>query len=208
LIPAAFGILLGTGIGSHVGSAHGGRITVAAGTLVSAAGLLMQAQLADGGSYGPTGFGLLLFGLGAGIAMPAATDSVMSAVPVSRSGVGSAVNDTTREVGAALGVAVVGSVAASAYTTAMREQAAVPGLPDALREAVNDNIGAAVAAGGQLGAEGAALVAAAQDAFVTSMSSALWVAAAVALWGTVIAVVHLPRHAATAGTHLRPARRS
>jgi EmrB/QacA subfamily drug resistance transporter len=208
LIPAAFGILVGTGVGSHVGSAHGGRITVAAGTLVSAAGLLVQAQLADGGSYGPTGFGLLLFGLGAGIAMPAATDSVMSAVPVSRSGVGSAVNDTTREVGAALGVAVVGSVAATAYTTAMREQAAVPALPDALREAVNDNIGAAVAAGGQLGAEGAALVAAAQDAFVTSMSSALWVAAAVALWATVIAVAHLPRHAPTHGIHQRPAKRS
>ena len=192
-------MLVGTGAGAHLAGAHGARATVATGTFVASAGLVLQAMATDGTSYVSTGAGLLLFGLGAGIAMPAATDSVMGALPLAKAGVGSAVNDTTREVGAALGVAVVGSVAATAYTTSMQGQTAVPAMPAPLRDAVNDNIGAAITASATLGDSGAVLVQLAQDAFVSSMGSALWVAAAVAAWGTVIAVVHLPRH--WRGTH-------
>ena len=194
LVPAAIGILAGTAVGSHAAAGHGTRAIVAVGTVLAAVGLGVQAGLSGGSSYLPTGAGLLLFGLGAGLAMPAATDSVMSAVPAAQAGVGSAMNDTTREVGAALGVAVVGSVAATAYTTTMRSERGVPAMPDGLRHAVNDNIGAAVAASDELGSRGEALVQIAQHAFVSSMTTSLWVAAAVAAWGTVIAVVHLPRH--------------
>lgn len=194
LVPAAVGILVGTGAGSHLAAVQGVRLTVALGTLLGGAGLAVQALFADGGSYLPTGIGLLLFGLGAGIAMPAATDSVMNTLPAARAGVGSAVNDTTRELGAALGVAVVGSVAATAYTASMQAQAlGLPVLPDAVREAVNDNIGAAMLTSAELGPAGLRLAQVAQDAFVTSMGGALWVAAGVAVWATVIAVVHLPR---------------
>jgi len=193
LVPAAVGILLGTGAGTHLGTRLGGRLTVATGTMTGAAGLAVQALLADGGSYLPTGAGLLLFGVGAGLAMPAATDSVMAALPAAKAGVGSAVNDTTREVGAALGVAVVGSVAASAYTATMQTRSRFPILPEGLRSAVNDNIGAAMVVSGDLGAGGARLAQIAQDAFVTSMGGAMWVAAGVAVWATVIAVVHMPR---------------
>jgi hypothetical protein len=104
------------------------------------------------------------------------------------------VNDTTREVGAALGVAVVGSVAASGYTASM-QSASLPGpaLPDAIRGAVNDNIAAAITVGGDFGLGGTALTQLAREAFVNSMGSALWVAAAIAAWATVVALVHLPR---------------
>ena len=195
LVPAAVGILLGTGGGSHLGAAHGARVTVTAGALLGAIGLGLQAMFADGGSYLPTGAGLFLFGLGAGLAMPAATNSLMGTLPTARAGVGSAVNDTTREVGAALGVAVVGSVATS-YSSSM-QSASLPGpaLPDAVRSAVNDNISAAIAVSRDLGIDGAVLAQLSQDAFVTSMGSAMWVAAAIAAWGAVIAVVHLPRPA-------------
>lgn len=192
LVPAAVGILAGTGVGSHV-AGHGTRAVVAVGMVLAATGLGVQAWLSDGSTYLPTGVGLLLFGLGAGMAMPAATDSVMSAVPAAQAGVGSAMNDTTREVGAALGVAVVGSVAATAYTTTMRLESGVPRMPDGLRHAVNDNIGAAVAASDELGSRGDALMQLAQQAFVSSMTTSLWMAAAVAAWATVVAVVHLPR---------------
>ena len=198
LLPAAVGILVGTVIGSHAAVGHSTRAVVAVGTFLAAIGLGVQAGLADGSWYLPTGAGLLLFGLGAGLAMPAATDSVMGAVPAGQAGVGSAMNDTTREVGAALGVAVVGSVAATAYTTTMRSQSGLPTMPEGLRHAVNDNLGAAVAASDELGARGAALAQVAQQAFVSSMTTSLWVAAAVAAWATVIAVVHLPRHDAAA----------
>jgi hypothetical protein len=193
-------MLAGTGLGSHLSAAHGARLTVAAGTLAGALGLALQAAFTDGGSYLPTGVGLFLFGLGAGVAMPAATDSIMGALPAARAGVGSAVNDTTRELGGVLGVAVVGSVAATAYSTSM--QAATlggPGLPEAIRTAVNDSIGAAMAVSADLGADGAGLARVAEDAFVGGMGGALWVAAAVALWGALVAAVHLPRPHAPAG---------
>lgn len=193
LAPAAVGILLGTGAGTHLGAHLGGRLTVAAGTLTAAAGLAVQALLADGSSYPPTGAGLVLFGVGAGLAMPAATASVMAALPAAKAGVGSAVNDTTREVGAALGVAVVGSVAATAYTARMQTQVGIPPLPEGLRAAANDNIGAAVVVSGDLRSGGAHLAQIAQDAFVTSMAGAIWVAVGVSVWATVIAVVHMPR---------------
>ena len=81
-------------------------------------------------SYVPTGVGLLLFGLGAGIAMPAATDLIMATLPPARAGVGSAVNDTVRELGGALGVAVIGSIAATQLRVldAARELARFPGI--------------------------------------------------------------------------------
>ena len=101
---------------------HGGRIAVTAGTLIAAAGVAVQAAFVDGGSYLPTGVGLLLFGLGAGIAMPAATEMIMATLPPARAGVGSAVNDTVREFGGALGVAVIGSVAATSYATSMHSE--------------------------------------------------------------------------------------
>ena len=198
LVPAAVGMLVGTGAGAHLGELLGARVAVAAGTVTGGAGLALQALLADGGSYLPTGLGLLLFGLGAGLAMPAATDSVMAAVPTARAGVGSAVNDTTREVGAALGVAVVGSVAAGAYTTRMQAQTEGSELPTAVAAAVQDNLGAAMAVSEGLGARGVRLAQVAQDAFVTSMGDAFWVAAGVALWAAVIAVVHMPRRPGTA----------
>ena len=129
IVPAAIAMLLGTGAGSHLATMHGARVAVTAGTLLATAGIAVQAAFADGGSYLPTGIGLFLFGLGAGMAMPAATEVIMAGLPPSRAGVGSAVNDTVREFGGALGVAVIGSVAATSYASSMgRELARFPEL--------------------------------------------------------------------------------
>ena len=196
LVPAALGMILGTGVGAHMAAQLGGRIAVVTGTLFAAGGVAVQAALIDGTSYVPTGVGLLLFGLGAGIAMPAATELIMATLPPARAGVGSAVNDTVRELGGALGVAVIGSVAASSYASNLQgELAHIPGLSDGLRAAVSDNLGAAIGASHQLGANGSEVAALARDAFVSSMSGSLWVGVGLAASATVIAFVHLPRHA-------------
>lgn len=194
LVPAAVGMLLGTGLGAHAASALGGRVAVGAGTFVAAVGIATQAALADGGSYGPTGVGLLLFGLGAGIAMAPATDLIMATLPTARAGVGSAVNDTVRELGGALGVAVIGSIAATDYSTTMRAQAAsVPGLTGAELRVVSDNVGGALALSHHLGEAGNEVATAARSAFVDAMSTSLWVAVGVTLLATVVALVFLPR---------------
>ncbi len=196
LVPAAIGMLLGTGAGAHLGAVLGGRRTVTTGLLVATAGIAVQAALVDGTSYVPTGVGLFLFGLGAGIAMPSATDLIMATLPPARAGVGSAVNDTVRELGGALGVAVVGSVAATGYASALRADAdLLAPLPDGARAAALDNIGAALQVAHGLGADGTALADLARTAFVDAMSTGLWVAAGVGLCATLVAWHFLPRDA-------------
>jgi EmrB/QacA subfamily drug resistance transporter len=201
LVPAALGMLLGTGAGAHLAAMRGGRVAVAAGTLIAASGVALQAALVDGGSYLPTGIGLLLFGLGAGIAMPAATEMIMATLPPARAGVGSAVNDTVREFGGALGVAVIGSIAATGYATTMHgELDRFPDLTDTDRGLLTNNVGAAIHTSRQLGAQGDRIATAASSAFVDSMSTSLWIAAGLAACAALVALTQLPRHAThTAG---------
>ena len=194
LVPAAGGMILGTGIGAHVAAELGGRIAVVAGTVAAAAGVATQAAFLDASSYLPTGTGLALFGLGAGIAMPAATELIMATLPPARAGVGSAVNDTVREVGGALGVAVIGSIAASAYAADLDGQLGV--IPPGLRAAARDNVGAALEISQHLGVDGTGLADAARGAFVDSMAGSLWVGVAFAVVATVLAWTTLPRRAA------------
>jgi Na+/melibiose symporter-like transporter len=196
LVPAALGMLFGTGVGAHMNGKLGGRVTVAAGTLIAAAGVAAQAAFIDGTSYVPTGVGLLLFGLGAGIAMPAATDLIMATLPPARAGVGSAVNDTVRELGGALGVAVVGSIAATSYAASMQsELTRFTAVSEPVRHLLTDNVGSALHMAGQLGPNGSEIASAAQTAFVNSMSSSLWIAVGLAVAATIVAAVYLPRHA-------------
>lgn len=202
LVPAAIGMLLGTGAGAHLAAMHGGRVAVTAGTLIASAGVAVQAAFVDGGSYVPTGIGLLLFGLGAGVAMPPATEMIMATLPPARAGVGSAVNDTVREFGGALGVAVIGSVAATTYATSMhRELEQFPGLTAADRGVLANNVGAALEASEHLGHHAGEIADAARTAFVDSMHHSLWIAAGFAFCAAVVTVTQLPRQRAHHGHH-------
>ncbi len=202
LVPAAIGMLLGTGAGAHLAEMHGGRIAVTAGTLIAAAGVAVQAAFVDGGSYVPTGVGLLLFGLGAGVAMPAATEMIMATLPPARAGVGSAVNDTVREFGGALGVAVIGSVAATSYATSMHGKLdQVPNLTAIDRNLLANNVGAAIQASEHLGVEAEQIATAARAAFVDSMHSSLWIAVGLALCAAAVTFTQLPRQAANHAAH-------
>lgn len=199
LVPAAIGMLVGTGAGAHLAANHGGRFTVAAGTVIATAGIAVQAAFVDGGSYLPSGVGLLLFGLGAGIAMPVATEVIMATLPPARAGVGSAVNDTVREFGGALGVAVIGSVAATNYASSMhRELERFPNMADGDRAVLANNVGAALDVSRQLGPHGEQIASAARNAFVGSMNSSLWIATGLASCAALVALTQLPRHATAA----------
>jgi MFS transporter, DHA2 family, multidrug resistance protein len=214
LLPAAAALMVGTGMGEHLGAHVDARRAVTAGIAVAAAGVAVQAAFADGSSYAPTGVGLALLGLGLGVAMPAATASIMTAVPRTQAGVGSAVNDTARELGGAVGVAVIGSIFASTYSSSIRPTVdGVAGLSDAARAAAVANVGAALATAGSLGDAGARLAAAASSAFVDGMQAGLWVAATLAGVGAVVALAFLPgraradeatHHAELASTGSRP----
>jgi hypothetical protein len=116
--------------------------------------------------------------------MAPATDSVMGSLPPEKASVGSAMNDTTRMVGGALGVAVLGSLLSSGY----RAELDVTGLPAPAAEAARESLGGAIQVAGGHGP----LLQSAQEAFVTGMSTASLVAAGVAFAGALFALAFLP----------------
>jgi hypothetical protein len=136
--------------------------------------------------------------LAAGLAlvMPPATESIMGSLPLAKAGVGSAVNDTTRQVGGALGVAVLGSVMSSTYGPRVTD--AISGFPVSSEQAsaIRDQIGAAMRAANEIGGEpGRMLADVASRGFADGMSTAFIIGAAALALGAVIVALFLPARA-------------
>lgn len=125
---------------------------------------------------------LVLVAAGVGMTTAPSTGLIMSSLPLRKAGVGSAVNDTTREVGGAVGVAVLGSIVGVLYRTGLGDAAAA--LPaqalDAARRSVGGALGVAAAMQGRMPEEAAALAASARKAFTDGLALALVIGAAVA----------------------------
>ncbi|MDT5036290.1 MAG: hypothetical protein QOE03_1475 [Micromonosporaceae bacterium] len=124
--------------------------------------------------------------------MPPATESVMSSLPREKAGVGSAVSNTIRQVGGALGVAVLGSVLSASYRAGMTPY--VAGLPAPARGTAAESISGGYAVAARIGAAGRTLVGHVNDSFVHAMHHAAIGSAAVSLIGLVVVVSWLPRH--------------
>ncbi|WP_182879443.1 MFS transporter [Microbispora sp. H10949] len=179
LLPYVVAAALFNGLGAALGKKVSNRTLIVAGLVVMAAGFALLSTLTDG--YGTMIAGLLVMGVGGGLAGPAAYATLMGAVPPDHAGVGSALNDTVQQVGMALSVAVLGSVLAAAYTSAMPASA-----PAAARE----SIGAAVTLGDP------SVAAAGRAAFVSAMSAGSWVGAGCSLAAALVALLVLRRKAA------------
>jgi DHA2 family integral membrane protein (MFS transporter) len=184
----------------------GTRATVTAGMVVVAAGLLVfrMAGVHDGYPY--VAATLFLVGAGMGLAMGPLTVIMVRGLPGSKQGVASAINSTARELGGALGVAILGSLAAPVYAAGVHS--ATQHLPSAAAAAVGDSLAAAGSVAGHLSAiDGAALLGLARSAFVDGMGLAVLAGAAVALVGAAVALAFLPGRAAVSGalTEPRPA---
>jgi dipeptide/tripeptide permease len=165
-------LALGALVSSTVVRAVGTRYTVTAGLLAVTAGVFQIAAVSSVTlTYIQVLPGMLLMGLGAGLLMPAATDSVLGTLPQADAGVGSATNSTAIQLGGALGVAVVGSVLSSRFQRTLE-----PAL-------------AAHHVGGSLGSGLAHL---ARLGYSDGSASALIVAGCVTGAGAVLALVALP----------------
>jgi MFS family permease len=183
MLPLALGLVIGAGASNRL-VGHVGRTRVIAGGLIGVAAVL-STSLAWTPEMAPALLALVSFGvaLSMGAAMAPATDSVMSAVPEAKAGVGSAMSDVTRQVGGALGVAVIGSIIGSAYSGDML------GAP----AGADESVGAAHAIAQQVGGEaGRQLADSAGRAFTEALGIGLTAAAAVALAGAVLVLLRLP----------------
>ena len=137
--------------------------------------------------------GMLLIGLGAGLLLPTATNSVLGSVPKGDSGVGSAANTVALQVGGALGVAVVGSILSTRYQDHLRASLAAHPVPSDILTVILGSLGGALTVAERVGGvTGAALARAARVAFMSGSRVGMAVAGAVALGGAVITLVALP----------------
>ncbi|SCL47320.1 drug resistance transporter, EmrB/QacA subfamily [Micromonospora citrea] len=177
---------------------YGGRAVATVGLALTVAAL---AGFAFVDAATPIWVVLVVFflqGVGMANIMPPATESIMSALPREKAGVGSAVSNTVRQVASALGVAVLGSVLSAVYRADV--DSALRDLPTGAREAAGESISGAYATAGQLGPAAPQLVAAADEAFVAAMHWAAALAAVVTALGILVVLRWMPgRSAAPAG---------
>jgi EmrB/QacA subfamily drug resistance transporter len=180
LVPMALGLIVASSLAATLGQRLGNRPLAAAGLVVVAGGFGLLATLSPGDGLALVATALTLFGVGGGLAQPAAIAALMGAVPKEHAGVGSALNDTVQQAGAALGVAVLGSVLASTFTRAMPAWA-----PQAARHSIAQALRVAAGTGD------AGLAKAARDAFTTAMSVTSLAGAGAVLAAAVLALLVL-----------------
>jgi hypothetical protein len=170
----------------------GTKVVVSGGLVLASVALLSFAGLDATSSYFPdVAWRLVLLAAGMACTMAPATESIMGSLPLAKAGVGSAVNDTTRQVGGALGVAVIGSVVASTYGNQVSEFLRGKNVPTGEVDKITQQLGAALAAGRDV----PGLVTTAVDAFVDGMHLGVVVAGCVALVGALVTLIFLPARA-------------
>lgn len=165
---------------------------MASGFALVAGGFAVMALVGPATPYLVMALGLVLLGAGMSLTAAPATGSIMSAVPAAKAGVGSAVNDTTREVGGALGIAVLGSIASAVYRTAVDLDGL--SLPQPVAAAARESVGAAAGIAESLPG-GSVLTARAGLAFTEAFNAASVVAGLLALTAAVAVAAVFTRRA-------------
>ncbi|MGV9774412.1 MFS transporter [Streptosporangium sp. NPDC003464] len=158
--------------GATLGRRFSNRTMVTTGMLVTAAGFALPWSLTPDSGYPLLGAALVIMGMGAGLATPAAVTALMCAIPPEEAGAGSAMNSTISQAGNALGVAVLGSALTAGYLSRLPTQA-----PATVRESLV----------GAVAADGPHLITAARAAFTGSMSVGMAIGAALSIAAAVLA---------------------
>jgi EmrB/QacA subfamily drug resistance transporter len=193
LAAPAIGIFVSAPISPRLAERFGTKVVVGVGLSIGAVSmvLLSRTWILDDDLWLAVLFAVLGFGIG--LTFAPATDSIMGSVPRERAGVGSAVNDTTRQIGGVLGVAVIGSLLITRYQSRIDALA----IPAGARSAARSSIGAALQVANRLGGDaGQRLVDTARAGFVNGFQLATLVTAGVIALAVVIVVLYLPNRPA------------
>jgi MFS transporter, DHA2 family, multidrug resistance protein len=183
LLPVIGGLVIGARLSERLARRAGARPVITAGLALIAVASFAGAFTTSTTGYGSIAAWISVTGLGLGLTMPPSLNVAMSALTAARSGVGNAVLQALRQVGGAVGVAVLGTVLSNGYRHDLPA-----GAPAVAREGV--------AAGVAAGVRDPGLLAAIRSAFVHGMDLSLLVGGGVALGGVVLALIFLPRRAA------------
>jgi len=195
LLPQAAVIMVAAPLSSRWVLRFGNKVVVVAGMLIVSASLASFGLLTESSSIGVVILCTVLLGVGMGNIMAPATDSIMGSLPRAKAGVGSAMNDTTRQTGGAIGVAVLGSLLSSRYGSQMSTRLAGK-VPGSLLGQLDDSIGKSLGVAGHAPAAlGSTIDAAAKASFVSGMHVASVVAAGILFVATFGVAKWLPARA-------------
>ena len=195
LLPIAGVAFIGASSSARIAQRITTKVTVGLGILIAGSGLFYFYRMAAvDTSYAVIAIGMCITALGIGISMSPATNSIMGSIPVSEAGVGSAMNDTTRQIGGALGVAILGSLYNSAYIATIDGTNWPVPLSSQLIAAVRSSIqGAQIAAQEVPNKQLSQIIMdKADQAFVSGMAHALLIASIVMAVTAIITLIILP----------------
>ena len=212
LLPLIGGLAVGLGIGQRLQSPRqtadglpqrgplvGAKILVSGGFLIMAAALAVGTATTAGSGTGFVSAWFAVAGLGLGLALPTALNAALGALTAERSGSGSALITAMRQVGATIGVAVLGTVLNSVYQSRL----ALGGLPHAAADAAHASVAGGLAVARETGS--AALLSAVRGAYASGLDVMLWVCAGIAVTAALLAAAFLPRQEQPQDAGLRDA---
>ena len=178
-------------IAPKIATRIGRRNTMVAGVGIFALGLVTMALRASvEGGYMSVLPGLVIIGLGMGLTMTPATEVITETLPADKQGVASALNDTSRELGGAVGIALLGSVLSAGYKSAIEPLLA--GVPAELAEPASEGIGAAFGVAAKAGDQAPVILDAAKHAFVEGWVQSMWLGVGMACVALVYVIVRGP----------------
>ena len=187
LLPVIGGLMVGARIAERAAARFGARTVIAAGLAMPATALVAGSLTGANTGYGWTAAWITAAGIGLGFTMPTSMAIVIATLDAERSGAGNALVQAVRQVGSAIGVAVLGMVMNAGY----RDTVDTGDLPPEAAGAVRDSAASGVAVARQAGDP--ELLASVRDAFVHGMDVSLLAAGAVAAVGVMLALTVLPR---------------
>jgi EmrB/QacA subfamily drug resistance transporter len=179
LLPMALVMIVLSPLAPRVAQRLGLRNTMVAGALLLAGGLVTMAEMVDTSSYWSIVPGLLLTALGVAATMTPATTAITGSLPRKQQGVASALNDTSREIGGAVGIALLGSLFNAQYSANVGDVA--DRLPAEQGRMVEEGIAGAVRVAEGMGRDGLPVLTAAREALVDAWVGSMWIGAALAV---------------------------
>lgn len=197
MLPLAGTAFVATLLSAKVAEMLGNKIAVALGIIICGAGLYYCSQMFDADtSYPVLVSGIVIIALGIGTVMSPATNAIQGSLPLSRVGIGSAMNDTSRQVGGALGVALLGALMNATYLDKVGNLQVLTSLPEEAAEAVRSSVQGAHIIAGTLPPDMAQeVIQGANEAFTVGMTDAMFIGALIMVVCAGISFFMLPRRA-------------
>ncbi|MEU1405753.1 MFS transporter [Streptomyces sp. NPDC005728] len=198
LLPLAAAVFAGAAVTGKLAPKLGVKLVVGTGMVIGTAGVLLLTRIESGSAYTDFLAPLLMLGFAIGLSLSPATDTIMGSFPESELGVGGGANDTALELGASLGIAILGSLLATSYKDKLTDL--VGGhLPAAALDIAKDSVGGGLAVAGQVAKtpgggpqQAQTLVAAVHESFAHAIAQTSLIGAVIMAAGTLIVIAVLP----------------